>query len=123
MAKKTLDRRKFLALSATVGASALAACAAPAAPAAVEAPAAVPATDVPAAPTAVIEVATVAPVASGKPKGGTLRIGMEGGSATDSLDPRTYSDSVMIAAALTVMNGLVEFDAAGNPTGELLESR
>ena len=124
MAKKTLGRRKFLALSATVGASALAACAAPAAPAAVEAPAVVPATDVPAAPapTAVIEVATVAPVASGKPKGGTLRIGMEGGSATDSLDPRTYSDSVMIAAALTVMNGLVEFDAAGNPTGELLES-
>ena len=126
MAKKTLGRRKFLALSATVGASALAACSAPAAPAAVEAPAVVPATDVPAPaapePTAVIEVATVAPVASGKPKGGTLRIGMEGGSTTDSLDPRTYSDSVMIAASLAVMNGLVEFDAAGNPTGELLES-
>ena len=28
MSKKTLDRRKFLSLSATVGASALAACAA-----------------------------------------------------------------------------------------------
>jgi peptide/nickel transport system substrate-binding protein len=122
LAKKTLGRRKFLALSATVGASALAACAAPAA---VEAPATVPATDVPAAapePTAVVEVATAVPVASGKPKGGTLRIGMEGGSATDSLDPRTYADSVMIAAALCCMNGLVEFDAAGNPTGELLES-
>ena len=50
--------------------------------------------------------------------GGTFRIGMEGGSATDSLDPRTYSDSVMIAASLAVMNGLVEFDNAGNPTGE-----
>ncbi len=102
MAKKTLGRRKFLALSATVGASALAACAAPAA-----------APD----PTAVVEVATAVPVASGKPKGGTLRIGMEGGSATDSLDPRTYADSVMIAAALCCMNGLVEFDAAGNRTG------
>lgn len=54
--------------------------------------------------------------------GGTLRIGMEGGSATDSLDPRTYADSVMIAASLACMNGLIEFDNAGNPTGELLES-
>ena len=54
--------------------------------------------------------------------GGTFRIGMEGGSATDSLDPRTYADSVMIAASLCVMNGLVEFDPSGKPTGELLES-
>jgi peptide/nickel transport system substrate-binding protein len=54
--------------------------------------------------------------------GGTLRLGMEGGSATDSLDPRSYADSVMIAASLCVMNGLVEFDNAGNPTGELFES-
>jgi peptide/nickel transport system substrate-binding protein len=55
-------------------------------------------------------------------KGGTLRIGMEGGSASDSFDPHTYADSIMIAASLGVMNGLVEFDAEGNPTGELLES-
>ncbi len=55
-------------------------------------------------------------------KGGNFRIGMEGGSASDSLDPRTYADSVMIAASLCVMNGLVEFDSAGNPTGELFES-
>ncbi len=55
-------------------------------------------------------------------KGGTLRLGVEGGSASDSLDPRTYADTVMIAASLCVMNGLVEFDNAGNPTGELLES-
>ena len=55
-------------------------------------------------------------------KGGTLRLGMEGGSASDSLDPRTYADSVMIAASLAIMNGLVEFDSDGNPTGELLES-
>lgn len=63
------------------------------------------------------------PVQAATPKvGGTLRIGMEGGSATDSLDPRTYADSVMIAASLACMNGLVEFDNQGNPTGELLES-
>jgi peptide/nickel transport system substrate-binding protein len=55
-------------------------------------------------------------------KGGTLRIGMEGGSASDSLDPRTYADSIMIAASLAIMNGLIEFDQDGNPTGELLES-
>lgn len=55
-------------------------------------------------------------------KGGTLRLGMEGGSASDSLDPRTYADSVMIAASLAIMNGLIEFDSDGNPTGELLES-
>src|SRR5690606_20100648 len=55
-------------------------------------------------------------------KGGTLRMGMEGCSASDSLDPTTYADSVMIAASLCIMNGLVEFDADGNPTGELLES-
>jgi peptide/nickel transport system substrate-binding protein len=32
-------------------------------------------------------------------KGGNFIIGMEGGSASDSLDPRTYADSVMIGAA------------------------
>jgi peptide/nickel transport system substrate-binding protein len=55
-------------------------------------------------------------------KGGTFRMGMEGGSATDSLDPRTYADSVMIAESLAVYNGMIEYDNAGNPTGELLES-
>ena len=55
-------------------------------------------------------------------KGGNFIIGMEGGSASDSLDPRTYADSVMIGASLAICNGLVEFDDKGNPTGELLES-
>jgi peptide/nickel transport system substrate-binding protein len=55
-------------------------------------------------------------------KGGTLRLGMEGGSPSDSLDPRTYADSVMIAASLSCMNCLIEFDSKGNPTGELFES-
>lgn len=55
-------------------------------------------------------------------KGGNFIIGMEGGSASDSLDPRTYADSVMIGASLAVCNCLVEFDDKGNPTGELFES-
>jgi peptide/nickel transport system substrate-binding protein len=55
-------------------------------------------------------------------KGGNFIIGMEGGSASDSLDPRTYADSVMIGASLAICNGLIEFDDKGNPIGELLES-
>ena len=55
-------------------------------------------------------------------KGGNFIIGMEGGSASDSLDPRTYADSVMIGASLAICNCLVEFDDKGNPTGELFES-
>jgi peptide/nickel transport system substrate-binding protein len=55
-------------------------------------------------------------------KGGTLRLGMEGGSASDSLDPRTYADSIPIAYSLMACNCLVEIDAKGNATGELFES-
>ena len=55
-------------------------------------------------------------------KGGNFIIGMEGGSASDSLDPSTYADSVMIAASLAVCNNLVEFDETGVPRGELFES-
>lgn len=55
-------------------------------------------------------------------KGGTLRLGLEGGTASDSFDPTTYNDSIPIFLSLTMMNGLVEYDEAGNPTGELLES-
>jgi peptide/nickel transport system substrate-binding protein len=55
-------------------------------------------------------------------KGGNFIIGMEGGSASDSLDPSTYADSVMIAASLAICNNLVEFDEKGTPTGEIFES-
>ena len=55
-------------------------------------------------------------------KGGTLRLGMEGGSASDSLDPRTYADSIPISYGYQIWNGLVEIDKDGNATGELLES-
>jgi peptide/nickel transport system substrate-binding protein len=55
-------------------------------------------------------------------KGGTLRLGMEGGSASDSLDPTTYADSIPIAYSSAMWNFLVEIDAKGNATGELAES-
>ena len=55
-------------------------------------------------------------------KGGTLRIGMEGGSASDSLDPRTYADSVPISYGWQIWNGLVEVGENGDAVGELAES-
>jgi peptide/nickel transport system substrate-binding protein len=55
-------------------------------------------------------------------KGGTLRLGMEGGSASDSLDPLTYADSIAIAYSLMFWNTAVEIDNKGEATGELFES-
>src|SRR3954451_16862527 len=55
-------------------------------------------------------------------KGGTLRLGMEGGSASDSLDPRTYADSIPISYGWHIWNGLTEVGPDGNITGELAES-
>jgi len=61
--------------------------------------------------------------AQGAPKkGGTLRLGMEGGSPSDSLDPRTYADSIPIAMSLMLWNCLVEIADNGDATGELFES-
>ena len=39
---------------------------------------------------------------------------MEGGSASDSLDPRTYADSIPISYGWQIWNGLVEIDANGD---------
>ena len=47
-------------------------------------------------------------------KGGTLRLGMEGGSASDSLDPRTYANSIPISYGWQICNGLVEVDEKGD---------
>lgn len=55
-------------------------------------------------------------------KGGTLRMGVEGGSASDSLDPRTYADSIAINISLMLWNNLVEVADNGDATGELFES-
>jgi peptide/nickel transport system substrate-binding protein len=61
-------------------------------------------------------------MAQSKPKkGGTLRLGMEGGSPSDSLDPRTYADSIPIAMSLMLWNNLVEVADNGDATGELFE--
>jgi peptide/nickel transport system substrate-binding protein len=60
--------------------------------------------------------------ASEPQSGGTLRIGLEGGSASDSLDPQTFSDAAAISISLMLCNQLVELDDLGNPQGELLES-
>ncbi len=54
--------------------------------------------------------------------GGTLRLGLAGGSTTDSLDPGTYTDSVMIDAGHALFNGLVEWRADGKPHPEIAES-
>ena len=55
-------------------------------------------------------------------KGGTLRLGLGGGSTTDSTDPASYNDSVMIDASRAIFNGLVEWGQDGKPVPELVES-
>jgi peptide/nickel transport system substrate-binding protein len=62
-------------------------------------------------------------MAAGTPKkGGVLRMGVEGGSPSDSLDPRTYADSIPINISLMLWNCLVEIADNGDATGELFES-
>ena len=63
-----------------------------------------------------------APAEDAPKSGGTLRLGMAGGTASDSLDPRTYADAIAVAYGSALWNFLVEIDAKGNATGELLES-
>ncbi|WP_407051311.1 ABC transporter substrate-binding protein [Methyloraptor flagellatus] len=55
-------------------------------------------------------------------KGGTLKLGMSGGSTSDTLDPRTFTDWVPTNIAYTMMNGLVEIDEKNQATPELFES-
>ena len=49
-------------------------------------------------------------------KGGMLRLGLGGGSTTDSIDPGCYNDSVMIACRHGLFNGLVEWGEDGKPS-------
>jgi peptide/nickel transport system substrate-binding protein len=53
---------------------------------------------------------------------GMLRIGMAGGSTSDTLDPRTFVDFVPINVGYQIMNGLVEIDDQGRAVPELFES-
>src|SRR4030088_3726088 len=55
-------------------------------------------------------------------RGGALRLGMTGGSTSDSLEPRTFVDWVPINIGYQIMNGLVEIDAQGNAVPELFQS-
>ena len=60
--------------------------------------------------------------ASTPKKGGRLRLGLGGGSTTDSLDPGTITDAMARIVNWQLRNNLVEVDHQGNPLPELAES-
>ena len=55
-------------------------------------------------------------------KGGRLRLGMAGGSTTDSLDPGTMTDAMAYNINWQIRNCLVEVDYESNPIPELAQS-
>jgi peptide/nickel transport system substrate-binding protein len=55
-------------------------------------------------------------------KGGSVRMGLAGGSTTDSLDPTTWTDSVGLVCGFAIWNYLVENSADNKPVPELAES-
>jgi peptide/nickel transport system substrate-binding protein len=55
-------------------------------------------------------------------KGGNLRIGIAGGSTTDSMDITTYTDTTMINISTSVFDGLVEVDDKNQIQPELFET-
>jgi peptide/nickel transport system substrate-binding protein len=64
-----------------------------------------------------------APAQAKKPqKGGRLRLGLGGGSTTDSLDPATMTDAMAYNINWQVRNCLTEVDYKGNIVPELAES-
>jgi peptide/nickel transport system substrate-binding protein len=64
------------------------------------------------------------PAHASKPKkGGRLRIGLAGGSTTDSLDPATITDMMLqVVNQGQIRNTLVEVDNQNNPIPELAQS-
>jgi peptide/nickel transport system substrate-binding protein len=63
------------------------------------------------------------PVRAANPKkGGRLRLGMAGGSTTDSLDPATMTDAMAYNINWQIRNCLVEVDYESNLVPELAES-
>ena len=67
--------------------------------------------------------ATLARPAFAAPRsGGTLRLGMSGGSSSDSLNPTTYTDWMPSTVGYQMMNGLIEIDENNQPVPELLAS-
>jgi peptide/nickel transport system substrate-binding protein len=94
--KGVIDRREFLGRAAALGVSATALSSA---------------------------LSSVAAFAAETPKkGGTLRLGLGGGSTTDSWDIGSYNDSVMIDASHGVFNGLIEWGEDGKPKPDLASS-
>jgi peptide/nickel transport system substrate-binding protein len=68
-------------------------------------------------------LASVDAIAAETPKkGGTLRLGLGGGSTTDSIDITSYTDSVMIEVGHGLFNGLVEWAQNGKPIPSLAET-
>jgi peptide/nickel transport system substrate-binding protein len=55
-------------------------------------------------------------------KGGVLKLGLGGGSTTDSIDVTSYNDSVMIDVAPGLFDGIVEWGQDGRPHPDLAES-
>ena len=55
-------------------------------------------------------------------KGGVLRLGLGGGSTTDSIDITSYNDSVMIDTGHGLFDGIVEWGEDGRPHPDLAES-
>jgi peptide/nickel transport system substrate-binding protein len=55
-------------------------------------------------------------------RGGSLRIGIAGGSPTDSLDPTTYTDTMSFNVAFATMNQVVEIDENNQPQPSLFKS-
>ncbi|HEY2876350.1 MAG TPA: ABC transporter substrate-binding protein [Reyranella sp.] len=55
-------------------------------------------------------------------KGGHLRLGLAGGSTTDSLDPSPWSDTFMVMVGFSVRGNLVELKPDGSLRGEAAES-
>ncbi len=71
---------------------------------------------------AMLAKADAAKAADAPKSGGTLKLGLAGGSTTDSLDFRTTNDSVMISVNHGLWNCLAEWGEDGKPHPELAES-
>lgn len=55
-------------------------------------------------------------------KGGHMRLGLAGGSTTDSIDPGSWTDSVMVVCGFGMFNALVENSWDNKPMPELAAS-
>lgn len=95
LARGEISRRKFLALSAALGASAV-------------------------LPSSLFGSKAFA---AGPKRGGRLRLGLQGGSTSDSMDPAKFNDVyVQMTSMGFLRNPLVEIDAQGNAIPDLAES-